>query len=172
MAINLRLQRLLDQKHASYAVLPHNEVFTAQEIAESTGVPGCRFAKVVVVRDGSGRDVMAVLPASRTIDLDAMHRLTGRVGFRIEVEHELARLFPDCEVGTMPPFGNLYQLPMYVDPCLLAGGDVFFQAGNHREVILMRCDEYRRIAGPYRADFCLHAGLESLHRGERTVVTG
>lgn len=156
MAINQRLQRLLDVTRSSYAVLPHDEVYTARDVADSVQIQGARLAKVVIVRDDTGRDVMAVLPANHHLDLKTLHRVTGRKGFHLEDERELRRLFPDCEVGAMPPVGSLYGLAMYVDPCLLEGEDIFFQAGNHLEIVLMRCQEYRRIAHPYHASACLH----------------
>lgn len=156
MAINDRLQRLLDQRRSGYAVLPHPDAFTAQEVAQSVRVKGWQLAKVVVVRDGAGKDFMAVLPATRQLDLQALHLVTGRAGFRLEDERELEPLFPDCEVGAMPPFGSLYGMTMYVDPCLLRGGNIFFQAGNHHEVVLMRCEEYEVSARPFYAGSCLH----------------
>ncbi len=156
MAINDRLQRLLDETRSSYAVLPHDEAFTARGVARSVPVEGWQFAKVVVVRDAAGKDLMVVLPATRNFDLHALHRVTGCAGFQLEDERELKRLFPDCEVGAMPPFGALYGLPMYVDSCLLQSGDIFFQAGNHHEVVLMRSREYEEIARPFEGAFCLH----------------
>jgi Ala-tRNA(Pro) deacylase len=99
---------------------------------------------------------MVVLPATRHLDLQALHQMTGRAGFQLEDERELELLFPDCEVGAMPPFGSLYGMTMYVDPCLLRGGNIFFQAGNHHEVVLMRREEYEVIARPFCAGSCLH----------------
>jgi Ala-tRNA(Pro) deacylase len=159
MAVNDRLQRLLNRTGASYAVLPHGEAFTAQEIAQIAHVKGRQMAKVVVVRDVTGRDVMAVVPAAEQVDLRILRELTGRRGFRLEDEEELARLFPDCEVGAMPPFGHLYGMSMYVDPCLIQENDIFFQAGNHHEVVLMRCREFTEIAKPFYAGACLHREL-------------
>lgn len=156
MAINDRLQRLFDQMRASYAVLPHPDAYTAQKVAASVRVKGGQLAKVVVVRDRAGKDFMVVLPASRSIEPGALHRTTGRAGFVLEDERELERMFPDCEVGAMPPFGALYGMKMYVDPCLLRGGNIFFQAGNHHEVVLMRCEEYETVACPFDAVLCLH----------------
>jgi Ala-tRNA(Pro) deacylase len=147
MAINHRLQHLFDQRRSSYAVLPHPDAYTAQAVAQSVRVKGGQLAKVVVIRDGAGKDFMAVLPATRQLDPQALHLVTGRAGFQLEDERELELLFPDCEVGAMPPFGSLYGLTMYVDPCLLRGRNIFFQAGNHHEVVLMRCEEYEMADG-------------------------
>ena len=173
MAINGRLQRLLDRTHSGYAVLPHREVFTAQEVAESASVRGQSLAKVVVLRDLSGADLMLVLPASQQCDARAVEAVTGRSAVRLEAEYELVRLFPDCEPGAMPPFGSLYGLPMYVDPCLLQGDDIFFQAGNHREIVLMRRTQFEEIAGPFHGTACLHraATSEVRHDPECARVT-
>jgi Ala-tRNA(Pro) deacylase len=156
MSINARLQGHLDRVRSAYAVLSHDEAYTALEVARITHVKGRRMAKVVVFRDGSGGDFMVVLPADEHVDSRALLTVTGRGGVRLEDETELRRLFPDCEPGTMPPFGFLYGISMFVDPCLLTGDDVFFQAGNHHEIVLMRCKEYERIAGPYFTRGCLH----------------
>lgn len=156
MAINDRLQKLLDQTRSSYAVLPHPDAYTAQQVAQSVHVKGRRLAKTVVVRDSSGQDLMVVLPATRHFDVKVVREVTGHAGIRLEDERELHRLFPDCELGAMPPFGALYGMSMYVDPCLLRGGDIFFQAGNHHDVVLMRCSEYQEIARPFHAQACLH----------------
>lgn len=156
MGINARLQKLLDEARTGYAVLPHREVDSAQEVAATSHVKGRRLAKVVVLRDIEGTDFMVVLPADVAIDHRVLRHVTGRIGVQLEDEGELARLFPDCELGAMPPFGNLYHLPMYVDPCLLEDVDIFFQAGNHHEIVLMRTVEYNRIARPFHVGGCLH----------------
>lgn len=156
MSINARLQRLLDEARTGYAVLPHRDADTAQEVAATSHVKGRRLAKVVVMRDIEGADFLVVVPADVAIDASALRRVTGRIGVRLEDERELARLFPDCEVGAMPPFGHLYHMPMFVDPCLLEDVDVFFQAGNHHEIVLMRTAEYSRIARPFEVVGCMH----------------
>lgn len=157
MSINARLQKLLDEARTGYAVLPHREVDSAQEVAAASHVKGRRLAKVVVMRDIEGTDFMVVVPADVAIDARLLRRITGRIGVQLEDERELARLFPDCELGAMPPFGGLYHMAMFVDPCLLEDVDVFFQAGNHHEIVLMRTSEYSRIARPFHVGGCLHA---------------
>jgi Ala-tRNA(Pro) deacylase len=159
MSINYRLQDLLDHTQSSYAVLPHSEAVTAQEVAQRAHVRGWQMAKVVVLRDELGTDFMLVLPSPESFDPAVVRRVTGRFGVRLENERELARLFPDCEVGAIPPFGHLYGMRMYVDPCLLEADDLYFQAGNHHEVVLMRTAEYRRIAQPFSDAECLHATM-------------
>ncbi len=160
MSINPRLQKLLDTERSGYAVLPHPDAYSAQEVAQRSHVKGRRLVKVVVMRDIDGVDFMVAVPADRPIDPAALRRVTGRIGVQLEDEGELARLFPDCEVGAMPPFGHLYHMPMFVDPCLFEGVDIFFQAGNHREIVLMRTIEYDRIARPFFRRGCLHRTAE------------
>jgi Ala-tRNA(Pro) deacylase len=155
MAINERLQQLLDNTGSSYAVLHHRETQTARETAASVQLRRREFAKVVVVGDGAAWS-MVVVPAAGQIDLSELRRWTGQPGLRLAEEIELARLFPDCEVGAMPPFGALYGMAMFVDPCLLQNDDIFFSAGNHHEVVLMRRSDYQAIAIPFFAGVCLH----------------
>jgi Ala-tRNA(Pro) deacylase len=156
MGVNPRLRKLLDETRSSYALRPHHEAFTAQEVAQSVHVPGRRLAKVVVVRGRRGDDLMVVLPASEQFDPLTLEHVAGRPHLRLEDERELLRLFPDCELGAMPPFGRLYGMPMMVDPCLLQGEDIWFQAGNHREVALMRTRDHVRVARPFRHEACVH----------------
>jgi Ala-tRNA(Pro) deacylase len=156
MAINSRLQQLLDQQGASYEVLPHREAFTAQEVARESHVSGRRVAKVVVIRDEAGADLMVVVPAPLHVDRGQIRLVTGRHGIHLEDEAELRRLFPDCELGAMPPFGALYGMPVYVDPCLAFEKNLFFQAGNHHEVVRMRYEDFLRLASPVVLDVCLH----------------
>ncbi len=156
MAINERLMRLLQQNQAAYEVLPHGEAFTTQEVAQSVHVTGRVMAKVLVVREPSGSHLMVVLPASCRLDLGILSQETGRPGLALASEADLAALFPDCELGAMPPFGSLYGLPMYVDRCLEGSEKLFLQAGNHHEVVRLETKEYFRIARPLAGEFCMH----------------
>jgi Ala-tRNA(Pro) deacylase len=156
MAINPRLKALLDRHRASYEVLPHRLAFTAQDVARATHVTGRRVAKVVVIRDEDGAHLMAVIPATHHVDPGQLREVTGRHGVHLEDEAELKRLFPDCETGTMPPFTALYGMPVYVDPCLAFETNIYFQAGNHHEIVRMSYEEYSRVAAPIVMDVCLH----------------
>jgi len=157
MAVNHRLLRLLVTNRVEYELVPHREAFTAQEIAQTSHIAGGRLTKVVVVRAGGDRYLMAVLPASCHLDLDVLARLSAEAHLALADEREIQRLFPDCEVGAMPPFGTLYDLPLYLDACLLEHDDIAFQAGNHHELIRMDVADYERIARPFAAVECLHA---------------
>lgn len=159
MALSERLRHLLDRGGARYEIVPHREAFTALEIAQASHIAGRKLAKVVVVRDTAGSDFMVVLPSARHLDRSTIRHLTGRHGIRLESETELRRLFPDCEVGAMPPFGGLYGLNMYVDPCFAEEDEIYFQAGNHHELVRMRWEDYARLAAPFFGDTCLHREL-------------
>ena len=157
MAVNKRLQSLLAQSRVEYELLPHREAFTAQEVAQTTHVRGRKFAKVVLVRAEHGEFLMAVIPASEHVDLGLLARVSGHDHLELATEGEMLRIFPDCEVGAMPPFGNLYNVPIYLDVCLVHEDDIIFQAGNHHEVVRIPYAQYERLARPF-------AKVASLHR--------
>jgi Ala-tRNA(Pro) deacylase len=161
MALNARLKALFDEERASYSLVPHHEMFTAQEVAAAGHVPGREVAKVVVFRDAGGDDLMVVVPATVRVDPASVEHATGRSGLRLATEAELERLFPDCEVGAMPPFGSLYELRVYLDPCLEKDRKLYFQAGNHRELVEMDLAEYRRLAHPVTGRPCVHRRLSA-----------
>lgn len=146
MSVVPRLRELLDRKGATYQVLTHTPVFTAQDTAQTMHLPGREVAKVVVIRHGDTRS-LAVLPAQSRVDLD---RLSAALRDRVELapEPEIAVAFPDCEIGAVPPFGTLYGVKTYVDESLTHDRHVVFNAGTHAESIRMAFEDYRRIAAP------------------------
>jgi Ala-tRNA(Pro) deacylase len=156
MAINPRLEKLLAASGLRFDVVPHAEDFSAHQAALDTHVHARKLAKVVVYRDAEGEDFMVVLPALHQVDDSILHHVTGFEGTRLEDEAELRRLFPDCELGAMPPFGKLYGLRMFVDPCLAREEDIWFQAGNHRELVNMSFETFERLARPFKMSACLH----------------
>lgn len=157
MAINDRLKRFLDSQGIRYQVVPHREVFTAQEVAATSDVPGRQVAKVVVVRGGDGAPMLVVLPAPCRVSLPALERASGRRGLALATEGEFGGLFPDCETGAMPPFGNLWGLPVYADACFPRDRAFVFQGGNHREVVEMSYPDYDRLVQPVTGAFCVRA---------------
>lgn len=156
MAVNSRLLGLLAKSRIEYELMPHREAFTAQEVAQSAHIRGRRLAKVVLVRAGRGDYLMAVVPASAHVDLERLGRISGHKHLELATEGEIQRVFPDCELGAMPPFGNLYGLPVYLDACFESEESFIFQAGNHHEVVRMTFPEYERLAGPFAKVACLH----------------
>lgn len=158
-----RVRNLLDRNQIRYEVVPHREAFTSQEVAQTTHVPGRRLAKVVVLRETDDSFLIAVMPASEHIELSVLRTMTGRQGVTLANEDELRRVFPDCELGAMPPFGALYQLPTYLDACFWDDADFYFQAGNHHEVVRMKFSDYERVAGPFAGRYHLHEVAKTAH---------
>jgi Ala-tRNA(Pro) deacylase len=153
MAINPRLLDELERQKLPHEVLLHREFFTATQVAQSTHVPGRLFAKPVVIHDPEGGYSMVVVTAHDHVDLDAFQRFTGHTHGRIASETELAQLFPDCEVGAMPPVGHLYDLPTYVDARFRDEPQIYFQAGNHHEVVKMAFSDFVTVARPLTGEF-------------------
>lgn len=151
-----RARRLLETGGAAYETLPHREAFTAQGVASAVHVSGWQLAKVLVVRAPGEGPVMVVLPASCRLDFTALAKVLDKPTVSLVPEQEIEELFPDCEPGAMPPFGQLYGMPVYVDKCFPKAADFAFQAGNHHEIIRMNYAEYERLARPSVADFCRH----------------
>jgi Ala-tRNA(Pro) deacylase len=156
MALNERLKRFLEDRHVVCDTMPHHEAFTAQEVAAEAHVAGRRLAKPLVVKENGHGYLMAVLPAACRLDLPALRELAGRRHLSLAAEAEFVRLFPDCDLGAMPPFGNLYDMPVYLDACFPEGGDIYFQAGNHHEVARMPYESYQRLVNPVIGELCLH----------------
>ncbi len=157
MAMSERLRRQLELLNVRYEILPHREVFTAQEVAATTHVPGRLLAKPIVVREGEGRYYMVVVTAPQRVDLAAIHWNTGRPKGRLANEREIAGLFPDCELGAMPPVGRLYDMPTYIDEEFRHHEDIYLQSGNHHEVVKMKFADFEKVAGPFAGEFELHS---------------
>jgi Ala-tRNA(Pro) deacylase len=161
MAICERLRQLLAAEFVKYQVVEHGAQFDAQRAAASAHLPGREVAKVVVLRDGGGEFLMVVVPSLARLDLGEVSRATGYRGLRLAAEPEFAPLFPDCEVGAMPPFGVLYALPTYVDGCFRDQPEFFFPGGTHHELVGMGFDDYVAIARPIVGRWCFHRKLKA-----------
>jgi Ala-tRNA(Pro) deacylase len=154
MSLNKKVRQLLHECGADYRVLSHEEAFSSQELAAEADVSGWRVAKVLVLRAGNGTYRMLVLPAPAHLDLGRYREETGDYDFDLADEGELSRLFPDCEVGAMPPFGNLYGIPVWVDSCMTRSGEFYFPAGNHHQVVRMLYEDFDRIVRPAIGELC------------------
>ena len=150
MKIPKRLIDCLNENKAGYEILHHPEAVTAQRIAQAEHVKGRRHAKVVMVKSGE-EHVMAVLPADHQIDLEKAAKAMGKA-VSLNRENEFKSLFPDCAVGAMPPFGNLYGVPTYVDKSLTQEDYIVFEAGTHTDAIKLSYLDYEKIAKPQVAD--------------------
>lgn len=147
-----KLTEFLDREQVKYVTLTHSPAFTAQETAESAHVPGKEMAKTVVVHLGD-KMVMAVLPANQKVALSELREATGGARARFASEDEFAGLFPDCEVGAMPPFGNLYGLDVFMAAPLEEDEQIAFNAGSHTELIRMPLRDFERLVRPTVANF-------------------
>ncbi|HET7874390.1 MAG TPA: YbaK/EbsC family protein [Methylomirabilota bacterium] len=156
MAISERLKAFLERERIAYQTLPHRAVFTAHEAAVASHVADRQLAKALAAKDDRGGLLMAVLPASCRLDLTALKHLTGRHHLRLLHEDELQAVFPDCAVGALPPFGNLYGMPVYVDGCFARDQDIVFEAGSHHEAVRLPYAEFERAARPVIGEYCLH----------------
>ncbi len=142
-----RLKEILDGKNIRYVTVSHSTAYTAAAIAAMTHTPGKEIAKsVIVLVDGAL--AMVVVPGSKHVDLGALKRSLGAKEVLLAHEHQFAHVFPDCEVGAMPPFGNLYNLPVYVDQTLSEDDEIAFNAGSHRELLRMAYSDYRNLVNP------------------------
>lgn len=149
-----RLERYLRENGAAFEVREHAQAFTAQRIAASEHVTGWMVAKVVmVVADGRLR--MLVLPAPEKVDWRKARDVLGAKGVQLASETTFAGSFPDCEEGAMPPFGNLYGVPVYVDETLSRNERFIFQAGTHTATISMRYADFARLVRPMTADLSM-----------------
>jgi len=149
--INSRLADLLESKGVSYRSMPHSADMTSQMTAAHTHTPGREFAKTVVIWV-DGQFAMAVLPAHLRVDLEKLLKWLNAQEVRLATEEEMGRLFPDCEVGAEPPFGNLYNLPVYVSP-LLSRERITFHGGSHEEAVQLRYDDFVALTRPSVIDF-------------------
>ena len=151
MSVSTRLKSFLEDNQIAYSVMTHTTAYTAQGAAAAMKISGKELAKTVVLRTG-GEMILAVLPAPNHVRLDKLAVEVGKP-VRLATEQEFSDLFPDCELGAMPPFGSLYDLPVYVDESLAADEAIVFNAGTHREAIRMRYDDFVRMAKPKVCSF-------------------
>lgn len=152
MAIPDKLQHFLEDNHALYEHTVHPQAYTARDVARAEHVPAHEIAKSIVFHTEQGYG-LAVLPADCDVDLQELRAGLGVSHLRLAAEHEIATLFPDTELGAMPPFGNLYGLPVYADAGLLGMESIAFNGGTHRDSVHMKTADFRRLARPVVLSF-------------------
>ena len=163
MKIPKRLIECLGENKVSYDVLHHPEAVTAQRIAQAEHVKGRHHAKVVMAKSGD-QHLMIVLPADHHIDLEKIEKAVGK-SVSLDNEKEFKPLFPDCVIGAMPPFGNLYDLPTYVDKSLAEQHYIVFEAGTHTDAIKMRYRDYEKIVKPKVNDLAIKSRSGGMMKG-------
>ena len=147
-----KLFDLLEGEGISYEIIRHRADYTAQETAADTHTPGREFAKTVLLDLGDRGHAMAVVPATYRLDLEKIRRSLRTPRVELASEDLMRDLCPDCEVGAVPPFGNLYDLPVFVDPTLASDEMITFNAGTHEEALRVRFADYERVVHPVLVD--------------------
>jgi Ala-tRNA(Pro) deacylase len=151
MTVPVRLRTYLDEKKIHYTLLTHEPTYTSGVTAQVLHVPGRELAKTIVLRSAE-ETFVAVLPASYHVDLEKLSALVGK-RVRLATEPELRNLFPDCELGAMPPLAEIYGLRVLVDESLAADEEIVFNAGTHHDAIRMRFDDFKELALPQIGSF-------------------
>lgn len=146
------LRDYLDREKVKYVVITHSPAHTAQEIAAAAHIPGKEMAKTVMVKM-DGEMVMVVLPASAKVELGRLLDATGADEVELAQEREFKHLFPGCELGAMPPFGNLFGLATFVAEELTEDEEIAFNAGTATDLIRMRYEDYARLVQPRSLPF-------------------
>jgi Ala-tRNA(Pro) deacylase len=142
-----KLREFLDAHGVKYEIISHSPAFTAQSIAAAAHIPGRQLAKIVMVKV-EGKLAMAVLPASCRIDFALLKETVGADDVQLAHEYEFKDMFPECEVGAMPPFGNLYGLDVYVAEKLPKDGQIAFNAGSHTELMKLDYRDFANLVKP------------------------
>jgi len=142
-----RLKKYLDEQNIKYVSVTHSEAYTAQEVAESAHIPGEELAKSVIVKL-DGRMTMVVLPASCKVDFELLKEATGAKDADLASENEFRDKFPDCEVGAMPPFANLYGMEAIVAETLTGDDEIAFNAGSHTELMRLAYKDFAKLVKP------------------------
>lgn len=150
-----KLEKYFHDNGVKFQAMTHATAYTAQDVAAAQKVKGKQVAKVVMVL-ANAKSVMLVLPASYRIDFAKLKGVLAAKEARLAKEEEFSTLFPDCDPGAMPPFGNLYNVPVYVDKSLTEDPEIVFNAGSHRDTMKIAYRDYARLAQPNVADFATH----------------
>jgi Ala-tRNA(Pro) deacylase len=153
MKIPTQLIDCLNENKVHYEILHHPKAVTAQRTAQAEHVKGRHHAKVVMIKSGDQR-LMVALPADHQIDLEKVGKVIGKTA-SLDSEKEFKSLFPDCAIGAMPPFGNLYGLPTYVDKRLAEQDYIVFEAGTHTDAVKMSYRDYEKIVKPQVEDLAI-----------------
>ena len=149
-----KLKEFLDENNVRYVTIRHSSAFTSQEVAAKAHISGKEVAKTVMIKI-EGKMAMAVLPASFDIDFDRLKEIFGTKNVLLATETEFKYRFPDCEAGAMPPFGNLYDMEVYVAESLTLDKEIAFNAGSHTELIRLSYEDFERLVKPRIFKFSL-----------------
>jgi Ala-tRNA(Pro) deacylase len=147
-----KLKAFLDEHRTKYVTIRHSPAYTAQETAQSAHVSGKELAKTVMVKV-DGKMAMVVVTASEHVNIGELRRQTGAGKVELATEGEFKSLFPDCEVGAMPPFGNLYGMEVFASRRLAEDEEIAFNAGSHTELVRLAYRDFERLVKPKMVRF-------------------
>ncbi|MCK5005474.1 MAG: YbaK/EbsC family protein [Candidatus Aminicenantes bacterium] len=147
-----KLIDFLEENNVEFTRIIHSKAYTAQVIAHHAHISGNMLAKTIVLKDSDEEFIMAVVPANYQVDIEGLSELYGKE-LHLATEAEFTGLFPCCETGGMPPFGNLFGLPVYVSETLSASKEIAFNAGDHKELLQMSFADFNRLVNPVIAQF-------------------
>lgn len=151
----MEITKYLDENRVGYEMFSHRPAFTAQQMAAEDHIAGMDVAKPVVIK-ADGKYYMCVLPACCKVDLDALATHLKADIVELANEDELARLFPDCELGAEPPFGNLYGMATFMDESLGKDGYLVCQSGTHDHAVKLNVHDYQKLVHPQLLKFSYH----------------
>lgn len=155
MSIAPHLKKYLDKERIPHQMLEHPEAYTASEIAGVQHLPGIQMLKSVLVK-ADGQFILCVLPAIRLIDFEKLKKILKSKSLELATEKEIAKLFPDYEVGAEPPFGNLYGIQVYADKIMEENDEIAFNAGTHTDIVKIKLKDFLRVTQPRFIDFGRH----------------
>lgn len=158
MKCQQQLEQYLRERQVPYQIQHHPQAFTAQQIAECEHISGKKVAKSVVVT-ADNKKVLCVLSAAQRVDLDRVRTILNAQNVNLAREDEFQNIFPGCEVGAEPPFGNLYNIPVYVERSLTSQENIVFPIGTHTETMSLKYADFERLVRPTIADFALKPTL-------------
>jgi Ala-tRNA(Pro) deacylase len=151
-----KLIEFLNGHKVKYVVSSHSVAYSAQETAASAHISGKELAKTVMVKI-DGKMTMAVLPAAYKIDFNLLKEAAGAKKITLATEQEFADTFPECEVGAMPPFGNLYGVEVFVEASLVKNKEIAFRAGSHTELMRLSYKDFAELVKPKVLKFTSHS---------------
>jgi Ala-tRNA(Pro) deacylase len=150
-----KVKDYLDKAKVKYKVLEHDTAYTAQEVAAATHVKGKELVKAVMVKT-DGKMLMVVMPSTRKLDFELLKKTLKAKDTALASEEEFGPLFPDCEVGAMPPMGNLYKVDVIADESLADDEEIVFRAGTHHDIIKISYDDFQKLEKPKLAKITTH----------------
>lgn len=142
-----KLKEFLTQNKIHYLSVAHPVAYASREISHLSHISEHALAKTVII-DAGGKTVMVVVPSSEDVNFDSLKKSLKAANVGLVPEDEFSKLFPDCELGAMPPFGNLYNLDVYVEKNLTKNREIAFNAGSHTEVIKMSYQDFEKLVHP------------------------